>query len=171
MSTPIDRDDLDYDALKVPVHIAGLVSNGPIGPAITEPDENGWTKAETWVMQAETSGACGDYAIGPYYESQYTCGPNGDGEFMVVTEAYFVTAHWHEDSESDERRMHFDVTGSYSFTLCTDPEDPGSTEVASDTEYDDDIHALFIWEYEEARALAERMARSDQRGTFTWRKQ
>jgi hypothetical protein len=161
----IERDDLDYEALGIP-----SVSNGEIGPALEGEDEHGWTKDATWVMQAESSGACGDYAIGPYYQGHYACGPNAEGEYMVVEENYFVTAHWYEDHETGERRMNFDVTGMYGFTLCSDPQDPGGTEINSDYEYDDGLHAQFIWEYDEARKLAERNALSDQRGTFTWRR-
>lgn len=144
-----------------------VVSNGEIAPALEDVDERGWSKDATWVMQAESSGACGDYAIGPYYQGHYRK-QGSDGSWMVVEENYFIEARKLADPDEGTERKHFDVVGSYTFTVCTDPDDPGSTELDTEIVYDDQLHALFIWDYEEARAMAERLARADQRHTLLW---
>ena len=156
MSDAIDRDEDD--------ETYPYVMNGPIAPAL-EGTDSGWTKDETWQMGAESSGACGDYAVGPYYEAHYSK-QVGD-LWMLVEEVYFVEPRKKEEPDGTWTK-HYDVIGSYTFTLCTDRDDPGGTEVNSDTRHDDDLHALFIYDYEEARAMAEKLALSDQRHTLLW---
>lgn len=156
MSEPIDPSE---DGQNYP-----HVLNGPIAPAADDEDAKGWHKNETWVMNAQSSGACGDQAIGPYYQASYW--KREDDHFVCVEESYYIEA-WQNLQEDGTWRKHFDVTGMYQFTTCTDRNDPGMTEIGTETQYDDDIHAEFIWDYEKARALAERMAISDQRFTLT----
>ncbi len=156
MSTAVDQDEdtEDYPVLR----------NQEILPAYPEDDlENGWRKRATWQMSAATSGGCGDDAVGMIFSGAYVNGPI-DGLYMHVEENYFVTAGWTD--YGDERRKHFDVQGQYTVIICTDPEDPGSSEVWSDVTYDGDLHALFIWSYNEAQALARSLALSDQRFTL-----
>lgn len=141
------------------------VANGPIAPAL-EADDTGWSKSDTWVMQAETSGACGDYAVGPLYEARYvkTVGEQS----MVVTERYYVEPQRFTRPDGTMSK-HYDVTGMYEFTLCADPDDPGMSEISTTYEYDSELHEAFLWEYEDARKLAERFARRDTRGTLLWK--
>lgn len=137
-------------------------ANGPIAPAVAEADDRGWHKGETW-RYGLGSGASPDDRVGTSFETRYW--KEVDGEFFVATEEYFVVT-----VEPSQARPHgsYGLVGAYQFSVCTDVDDVGGTEVWSDCEYDHGLTAFFCDDLAKAEALCRQEALSDQRHTLSW---
>lgn len=132
-----------------------------------------------------TGSVCGDYSLGaePSNRAVWQVGPD---RFVTVTETYFVTgrrdsdawdldpndvddalaavAAWDETPEDDRtgdapEPVRFSVDGQTEWILCTDPDDPGGTEITSDYEYDAGS-VLYYETVESAEREARRLARA-----------
>lgn len=133
-----------------------------IAPALAEPDSRGWHKEDVW-RYGEGTGQSGDDRIGTSFDARYW--KEIDGQFFVATEEYYV-----KNSVPNCDRPHgsYEAVGSYMFTICTDLEDVGGTEVWSDVEYDYDLNALYCDSLADAETQCRRFALADQRHTLLW---
>lgn len=143
--------------------------NGPIGPAIDSADENGWNKDETWVVDAKSSGACGDDAVGNYYQSHYWKKGRVDDEdvFLVVECNYFVEQYDNDGDRAEDDPHRFGCEVQNGFIICRDKDDPGGTEIWSDYTYES-ADARFFETIEDAEGVCSRRALEDERYGLFW---
>lgn len=118
---------------------------------------NEWTPLDTEPMEDGTVG--GDGASWAY--SARWARKLENGNTALITQYFYPVDLRERLSESDlekyneelgEETQLWEVEGYVEYLICTDPEDPGSTEVWSDIEYDDMIDIL---KYSENRARTE----------------
>lgn len=138
--------------------------NAIIAPA-EGASRHGWAKGEVWAYDVASTGMGGDDAVGTAYESRYVR-DNGDGTFGVATFLYFVEA-CRTTNQPEVRDSHV-VTGMYQFTVCTDPDDPGSTELWSQIDYDTEVSCYFHDDLSRAEGICRLAALNDERWTITW---
>ena len=72
---------------------------------------------------------------------------------MVTIETYAETPDVDQDGEPP-----YVITSMISYLVCTDPADPGGTEVWSDMDYDDEADPFFYQSLEAADAAARKAA-------------
>lgn len=82
----------------------------------------------------------GDIQAGESYCRSYVFGPI-EGRYLVVDEFTYPT--FIEVPETDARHGKFGVDEQTSYTICTDPDDPGSTEVDSNVIYGEGDARIF----------------------------
>ena len=83
-----------------------------------------------WAEQVESTGSFGDLARGTGISARFV---RDDLPGSMVTVSY-----WPQCMEDYDDLPAYYVAGQIEYLICTDPADPGGTEVWSDIELDDD---------------------------------
>lgn len=121
-----------------------------------------------WVKQPEIYEAGpvgGDYQVSDGWNVRYTLqdGPD-DGLHAIIDENFYVES-------GPDGASPYVVTTQTMYQVCTDPEDPGGTEVYADYEYDEDDDITLYFDSDGlARAIAStrRLAELDRSDMFLW---
>ncbi len=137
--------------------------NKVIHPA-TPGTARGWTREEVWEYDAASSGAVGDDAVGMYFESRYVR-PTGPLHlpYEVVTLAFFVRGI---DVDEADVPPKYEVCLQRWVTMCTDPKDPGTSEISSDVTYELAVDSTDHPDTDTAEAVARALAMVDARISF-----
>lgn len=122
-----------------------------------------------WIKQPdiyEAGSVGGDYQVSDGWNVRYTLqdGPD-DGLHAIIDENFYV------ESQNRDGAGPFYVTTQTMYQVCTDPEDPGGTEVYADYEYDGDDDVLLYYDgdgLERAIASTRRLAELDRSDMFLW---
>lgn len=106
----------------------------------------------------------GDKQIGPASSRRFQLAVE-DGTFAVVTVYSYATREERnvdeEGNPTDEPVPYLDVEEQTEFIICTDPDDPGGTEIWSEYEYD---YPMYLAPKDEEELLARAVANTNRYG-------
>jgi hypothetical protein len=137
-----------------------LEGNGVVMTA--DPDDvdaAGWRRHDVWRINAESSGAYGDDAVGLAYESRYSARQD-HGPFVVVDVAYFAEAC--STTNLPDVVDAYVVECQITTSTCHDLEDIGGSEIDCTIDYLP-ADGLYRYTLEDAERIARRYALEDER--------
>lgn len=114
----------------------------------------------------QEDGVVGGDGAGTAYSVRYT---RADKPGSLITSYWYAVseAERYNDDPGPDARTGFDVENQVEFVVCTDPADPGSTEVWSDHSYRTPLESVFDTE-DEAVAYAKRQAADEDPYGYFW---